>query len=133
MMGGMMGGLMGGFGGAGNSEQDWSMPCVERWSDNGDATQSDYANVIIGNYNFHPQNLTVKVGTTVTWINMDFVGHNVEAGTHDEDGHNHDDEALESPILGHMESFSYTFTELGEYVYHCDPHPYMEGRIIVVE
>ncbi|MCP8315647.1 MAG: hypothetical protein H3Z51_02130, partial [archaeon] len=29
------------------------------------------------------------------------------------------------------QSFSYTFTEPGVYVYHCDPHPYMVGTIIV--
>ena len=131
MGGGMMGGgMMAGSGWAGDSEQGWNMPCLGG-GDYSETAPSDATQVIIGNYNFNPQTLTVKVGTTVTWTNMDFVGHNVEAGTHEDEGH--EDESLESPILGHMQSFSYTFTEAGEYEYHCDPHPYMEGRIIVVK
>ena len=38
---------------------------------------------------------------------------------------------IESPLLGHMGSFSYTFPEAGTYVYHCDPHPYMTGSVTV--
>jgi plastocyanin len=132
---GMMGGgMMGGYGGVGGSSDGWNMPCQTGWGYDANVTASGYAEVIIGNYAFHPQTLTVEVGTTVTWINMDFVGHNVEAGTHDEEAEEDRGEVLfESPLLGHMGSFSLTFTEPGEYVFHCDPHPEMEGRIIVVE
>ena len=82
--------------------------------------------VIITNYSFYPDLLVVKKGTTVTWINMDHVSHTVESGTHE-----NPTGLFESGLLGHMESFSHTFTELGTYVYHCDPHPYMTGKIIV--
>jgi amicyanin len=137
MMGGMgnmmagMGGMMNGYQMSGDSEQGFEMPCLADIDNiDGQMVFGDYQ-VIIGNYDFHPQNLTVKAGTTVTWINMDLVGHNVEAGTHD--NQEHLDELFESPMLEHMQSFSYSFNEPGEYVYHCDPHPYMEGRIIVIE
>lgn len=137
MMGGMgnmmsgMNGMMGGNYMSSNSEQGFGMPCLaDRAHLEEEMMFGDYQ-VIIGNYDFHPQNLTVKIGTTVTWINMDLVGHNVEAGTHEEQEHL--DELFESPMLEHMQSFSYTFSEPGEYTYHCDPHPYMEGKIIVVE
>ena len=36
--------------------------------------------------------------------------------------------------LGEIEAgdtFSYTFTEAGEFPYHCEPHPWMIGTVIV--
>jgi nitrite reductase (NO-forming) len=38
---------------------------------------------------------------------------------------------LNSPMLAHAESWSYTFEEEGEYTYICTPHPYMEGKVKV--
>ena len=81
--------------------------------------------VAIVNYSFSPSSLTVKAGTTVRWMNMDFVEHTVSFGTHD------NPTGVESPLLGQMGSFGYTFTEPGTYEYHCDPHPYMTGSVIV--
>ena len=81
--------------------------------------------VAIVDYAFSPSSLTVKVGTTIRWVNMDFVEHTVSFGTHD------NPTGVESPLLGHMGSFGYTFTEPGTYEYHCDPHPYMTGSVIV--
>jgi len=40
---------------------------------------------------------------------------------------------LNSPMLAHAESWSYTFEEEGEYSYICTPHPYMEGKVKVRE
>ena len=82
--------------------------------------------VAIVNYAFSPSNLTVKVGTMVRWMNMDSVEHTVSFGTHE------NPTGVESPLLGHMGSFSYTFTQLGTYRYHCDPHPYMTGSVAVI-
>jgi len=136
MMGGM-GNMMAGSGGmmngnyvSSNSVQGIGMPCLTNASKINEHMMFGDYNVVIGNYEFHPQNLTVKAGTTVTWINMDTVGHNVESGTHEQEDLA---KIFESPILEHMQSFSYTFNEPGEYVYHCDPHPYMEATIIVTE
>jgi amicyanin len=127
-----MGGMMGGMGMIGDSEQNWSMSCLNSYSEENDLIQSGENQVIIANYQFIPQNITVEAGTTVTWINMDMVGHNIESGSHENQEDENTHEEFESPILGHMQSFSYTFSEPGEYIYHCDPHPYMEGTIIVV-
>lgn len=88
---------------------------------------------IIGN-SFHPKTIDITPGTTVTWINEDvfsylageFSGiHNVvstEGPT-----------SLNSPMLAHAESWSYTFEEEGDYTYLCTPHPYMEGKVKVNE
>lgn len=113
-------GMMGGQGGDGYGH------CFgAQWND---TVTSNYARVIIADDAFYPKTLTVKAGTTVTWINMDFDTHNVESGTSAKAT-----DLFKSTTFGHMESFSYTFTELGEYVYHCDLHPGMEGTIIVVK
>ncbi|MEX1287000.1 MAG: plastocyanin/azurin family copper-binding protein [Acidimicrobiia bacterium] len=65
--------------------------------------------------------LTVNAGTTVTWTNEDGMLHTVT----DVDG------AFDSGFFGEGESWSYTFTEPGEFEYFCQPHPWMRARIIV--
>ena len=85
-----------------------------------------FAQVAIRNYAFSPSSLTVRVGTTVRWVNMDVVEHTVSFGTHD------NPTGVESPLLGHMGAFTYAFTEPGTYEYHCDPHPYMMGSVTVI-
>lgn len=89
------------------------------------APSAALAQVMIVNYSFRPSSITVQAGTTVLWVNMDFVEHTVSFGTHE------NPTGVESPLLGHMGSFSYTFTEPGVYEYHCDPHPYMRGSVTV--
>jgi plastocyanin len=82
--------------------------------------------VVIANFQFLPTTLTVKQRTTVTWVNMDQVAHTVSAGTHEQETG-----LFESGLLERMGSFSFTFTQPGTYTYHCDPHPYMTGTIVV--
>lgn len=65
--------------------------------------------------------LTVKVGTTVTWTNTDSMLHTVT----DVSG------AFDSGFLEEGDSWSYTFTEPGEYEYFCMPHPWMRAKVIV--
>src|SRR3989338_1937486 len=38
---------------------------------------------------------------------------------------------LGSSLLGQGETYSYTFSTPGIFNYHCAPHPYMKGKIIV--
>lgn len=83
--------------------------------------------VTIVNYAFSPDNVTIPVNTTVRWTNMDRVVHTVTFGHH---GEEHAGE-VDSGAMGHMAAFVYTFTEPGVYAYHCDPHPYMTGTVIV--
>ncbi|MEE9164147.1 MAG: cupredoxin family copper-binding protein [Thermoplasmata archaeon] len=83
--------------------------------------------VTIAGYAYGPSELTVSVGTTITWVNMDGVMHTVSFGGHE------DDHAWgpDSGPLYHMGAWSYTFMEPGTYEYHCDPHPWMTGTVIV--
>jgi plastocyanin len=77
-------------------------------------------NVMIDNFTFEPKQLTVKVGTTVTWKNRDDIPHTVvSAGK------------FRSKTLDTDDSFSFTFTVTGDYKYFCSLHPHMTGMIKV--
>jgi plastocyanin len=80
--------------------------------------------VTIKNFAFDPSTLTVKTGTTVTWVNNDGAPHALasDAGS---------PEAFSSGSLSTGASFTFTFTKPGTYKYHCSIHPSMTGTIIV--
>ncbi len=85
--------------------------------------------VTIASFAYSPQEVRVAVGSTVTWVNMDHVMHTVSFGEH---AHEHEDHAsIDSGPMYHMGAWSYTFDEPGVYEYHCDPHPYMTGSVMV--
>jgi plastocyanin len=77
--------------------------------------------VIISNFAYSPASLTVNVGTTVTWINKDSVNHTVTS----------DNSTFGSDMLATNASFTYKFDASGIFPYHCIPHPYMKGTIVV--
>lgn len=67
--------------------------------------------VTISNFQFAPKNVTVKVGTVVTWNNKE--------GTHTVTA---DNGSFQSPNLTAGKTFSYTFTKAGTYRYYCSFH-----------
>jgi plastocyanin len=77
--------------------------------------------VKIDNFNFTPQTLTVRAGTTVLWVNQDDVPHTVTSN----------DKKFKSRVLDTDERFSYTFSVPGTYNYYCSVHPHMTGKVIV--
>ncbi len=77
--------------------------------------------VKIDNFNFTPQTLTIRAGTTVTWINQDDVPHTVTST----------DKKFKSPALDTGERFSHTFSVAGTNNYFCSVHPHMTGKVIV--
>lgn len=87
-----------------------------------DAVQTN--EVSIQNFKYSPTTIKVEVGTTVTWTNKDTVQHNVLGDSLTD---------LNGPLLDKGKSFTYTFTEAGTYGYHCAPHPYMKGTVVVLE
>ena len=82
--------------------------------------------VEISNFAFSPASITVKKGTTVTWTNKDSVRHDVIAD-------DPSDAAPNGPLLDQGKTYSFTFTKVGTYSYHCTPHPYMKGTVAVTE
>lgn len=79
------------------------------------------AQIKIANFTFDPPTLTIKAGTTVTWINADDIPHVVS----EKDG------KFRSGALDTDDSFSQSFTTAGAVEYFCAIHPHMTGKIIV--
>jgi plastocyanin len=75
----------------------------------------------IKEFMFGPKELTVPVGTKVTWVNDDQIPHTV-AETH---------KVFRSGALDTHDSFSWVFNTPGEYEYFCVLHPQMIGKIVV--
>ncbi|PTT24735.1 plastocyanin/azurin family copper-binding protein [Pseudomonas sp. HMWF021] len=77
----------------------------------------------IKEFMFGPKDLTVGVGTKVTWVNDDQIPHTV-AETH---------KVFRSAALDTNDSFSWVFNTPGEFEYFCALHPQMIGRIVVTQ
>jgi plastocyanin len=85
------------------------------------SAQNADAKVTIDNFTFAPAELTVSLGTTVTWDNHDDIPHSVVEKN----------KLFRSNALDTDESYSFTFTQAGVYDYFCGLHPHMVGKIIV--
>lgn len=72
------------------------------------------------NMAFIPQNLEVRAGETVTWVNSDGVPHTVTG-----------DGGLDSARMAQGDSYRFTFEEPGQYRYRCSIHPTMEALVVV--
>ncbi|MCH7730620.1 hypothetical protein IID21_03795 [Patescibacteria group bacterium] len=80
-------------------------------------------------FSFTLEDLTVPVGTTVTWVNQDGVQHTTTSGTPD-----NPTGVWDSPLLSKGDTFSHTFTKAGVYPYFCRPHSsFMKATVTVVE
>jgi plastocyanin len=84
--------------------------------------------VMIRDFQFRPDSLTIKKGTTVTWTNMDSVQHTVTRPT--EGGIQV--AGPDSPILNKGETYSYTYDTVGIFDYHCRIHPFLKGSVVVI-
>jgi plastocyanin len=77
--------------------------------------------VVIDNFTFSPSPVTIKVGTTVTWVNHDDIPHSIYCP----------DLKLKSHALDTDDSFAYKFEQAGTYDYMCGLHPHMRGQVVV--
>merc|ERR1711904_469556 len=81
---------------------------------------------------YDPEEVTIEVGDTVTWTNVDGIPHDVVFETVPEGV---DPQALSHPELFSTigQNVSTTFTTPGTYTYYCTPHKYagMVGTITV--
>ena len=82
------------------------------------------------NDGYDPLTVTVTVGTTVRWTNLDGIAHTVTSGTSDGTVATPDG-AFDSGFLNTGDTFTFTFEEAGEFDYYCLPHPWMRGKVIV--
>ncbi|RJQ45198.1 MAG: hypothetical protein C4534_05220 [Gaiellales bacterium] len=82
------------------------------------------AQVEMKDISYAPEDVTVKAGQKVLWVNNDPVGHTVT----DESGR------FDSGVIGGGgETFEQVYDEPGTYAYHCTIHPTMKGTVIVEE
>jgi len=77
--------------------------------------------VKIDNFTFNPQQITVKAGDTVIWVNHDDIPHTVTSKTM----------AFRSKAMDTDDKFSFTFATPGKFDYFCSLHPHMTGTIVV--
>ena len=77
----------------------------------------------IKEFMYSPKELTVAVGTKVTWVNDDQVPHTVSEVN----------KVSRSGALDTGDSFSYTFLIPGTFEYFCILHPQMIGNVRVTQ
>jgi plastocyanin len=77
--------------------------------------------VRIANLAFDGKVVRIRTGQRVRWVNDDQLQHTVTA----------DDGSFDSGLVEPGRSFDRVFDHPGEYPYHCTPHPFMTGRIVV--
>ena len=105
-----------------------------------DLTGQSAVQIDIKDYAYARSNIKTTKGTKVTWTNQDTVEHNVMQ-QHDDSDVAHAapsvadvrPDVFAGPLLAKGESYSFTFTEVDSYPYHCAPHPDMKGTVVVTE
>jgi plastocyanin len=70
---------------------------------------------------FRPARIEVEPGTTIVWTNRGQVAHTVTS----------DDGSFDSGSIEPGRQDRITFSRPGRYSYHCTPHPFMRGEIVV--
>lgn len=77
--------------------------------------------VTIKDFAFVPSTVTIPVGGSVTFKNLDQASHTATDANH----------AFDSGNLDTGKTFTYTFTKAGTYKILCSYHPSMHGTIVV--
>jgi len=77
--------------------------------------------VRIDGMRFNPRNITVKPGTTVTWVHGSQMPHTISGNA----------DGMRSGTLYNGQQYSHTFNAAGSYNYFCDLHPSMTGSVVV--
>jgi plastocyanin len=78
-------------------------------------------NLMIENFKFLPDPITISVGDSITWTNGDPVGHNAQAS----------DDSFRTALFFSDDSATVTFNTAGTFPYFCGAHPEMVGTVIV--
>jgi plastocyanin len=83
------------------------------------AKASDHKNEIKG-LAFNPDQITIRAGDSVTWVNQDSDRHHLLG------------DGFESKDIANGGTFTSEFPEPAQLAYHCTIHTYMEGHIVVL-
>lgn len=83
--------------------------------------------------------VTIGIDSRVIWENEDTVPHTVTTDDGYVDQINgpfdslQQQESVPGGFVREGMTFEFVFTKVGNYAYHCEPHPWMQGSIEVVE
>jgi plastocyanin len=86
--------------------------------------------------NFEPKEIrgTLGVNNKVIWTNLDATAHSVTSDNQYTDQINGPFNSIDSiGLVLPKKTYEFTFTKDGEYAYHCEPHPWMTGKVIIVK
>ena len=83
--------------------------------------------------NFVPKLVNIQLGIDnhLIWVNDDDVAHTVTPDHRSEDSYS--GEFGSTGVVLPRESYEFLFTEDNEIDYHCTPHPWMKGKIIITK
>tara|TARA_Y100000294_G_scaffold77405_1_gene72836 strand:+ start:1892 stop:2548 length:657 start_codon:yes stop_codon:yes gene_type:complete len=85
---------------------------------------TDQIIVVIEDFWYFPNNLTIRAGSEVIWVNKDFAAHTATA----------DNGEFDTKLLQQNQvSLAIVFDKVGIYPWFCVPHPQMVGAVKVVE
>ena len=85
---------------------------------------TDQIIVVIEDFWYFPNNLTIRAGSEVIWVNKDFAAHTATA----------DNGEFDTKLLQQNQvSLAIVFDKVGIYPWFCVPHPQMVGAVRVVE
>lgn len=102
------------------SDEEATVAAPEASADGGDAAGGTSIDIV--EFSFAPAELTVAVGDTVTWTNLDGAAHTATASVPG---------TISSGDLKTDDTYEYTFEEGGSFEYICAYHPFMTGTITV--
>jgi plastocyanin len=85
---------------------------------------SEDGQVLIADFKYDPEEITVETGQPVTFLNSDVAPHTATAD---------DEKSFDTGRLEIEDEGELSFDEAGTYGYFCDFHPFMKGSIEVVE
>lgn len=86
--------------------------------------------------NFEPKEIrgTLGINNKIIWTNTDTTAHSVTSDNQYKDQINGPFNSIDSiGLVLPQKTFEFTFTKDGEYAYHCEPHPWMTGKVIIVK
>lgn len=87
------------------------------------APSTNEVQVTIEGFAYHSADLSIPIGTTVTWTNKDGAPHTSTS----------DDGLWDSGALSQGDSYSHTFDQAGIFNYHCTIHTSIKGTITVTQ
>lgn len=86
--------------------------------------------------NYDPKEIrgTLGISNKIIWTNADTTAHTVTTDDQYTDQISGPFNSIDTGgLILPQQTYEFTFTKDGEYPYHCEPHPWMTGKVIIVK